>query len=156
MYNCKLSVISELTHLPSYVVLKVLGENLLSDHVAVWKLENLREQILLLLGNEKGNFRRLLKLLKDCGRVLREFNSCELLLLKFSLLHVYDLGEIVVILKGRVVENVRHLLFDRLVNLDLLLTSRVVKLRSREQFLGITIVLDNKETWILVVLLVGV
>lgn len=49
MHQGKLSVVSQLTHLPLQVVLVVAQEDLLGHHVAVRQLKDLRVKILLLL-----------------------------------------------------------------------------------------------------------
>ena len=129
VHNSELGVISELAHLPLDVVLVILLEDLLGDQVAVWQLEDLGIEILLLPGDEQGDLWLGLILLEDCGGVLWELQSTELLLLELPLLHVDDLGEVIVIGKRGVVEDIGHLLLDRLINLDLLLAGIVVKLR---------------------------
>ena len=129
VHNSELRVISELAHLPLDVVLVILLEDLLGDQVAVWQLEDLGIEILLLPGDEQGDLWLGLIPLEDCGGVLWELQSAELLLLELPLLHVDDLGEVVVIGKRGVVEDIGHLLLDRLINLDLLLAGIVVKLR---------------------------
>ena len=129
VHNSELGVISELAHLPLDVVLVILLEDLLGDQVAVWQLEDLGIEILLLPGDEQGDLWLGLILLEDCGGVLWELQSAELLLLELPLLHVDDLGEVIVIGKRGVVEDIGHLLLDRLINLDLLLAGIVVKLR---------------------------
>ena len=129
VHNSELGVISELAHLPLDVVLVILLEDLLGDQVAVWQLEDLGIEILLLPRDEQGDLWLGLIPLEDCGGVLWELQSAELLLLELPLLHVDDLGEVIVIGKRGVVEDIRHLLLDRLINLDLLLAGIVVKLR---------------------------
>ena len=100
MDQSELSVVPHLTKLPLKVILVVAEEDLLSQVVAVRKLEDLGVEVLLLLGDQKSRLRYLDALRQDVRGVLREVEVVEGLLLKLTLLHVDDLCEEVVVCKG--------------------------------------------------------
>ena len=108
----ELSVVAHLVHLPLFVPGVVVREGLLAVLVAVWQLEDLSVEVLLLLRDEERDLGLLDVLREDVDRVLRELEVLQLLLLQLALLHVDHLGQEVVVAKGLVVEDVGHLRFD--------------------------------------------
>lgn len=112
MNEGKLGVVPKLTHLPVKVVLVVAKEDLLGHFVAVGQLEDLGVEVLLLLWDLQSDLLLLNSILKDVLCVLREVEVRQLLQLNLLLLHIDDLGEVVVVCEGRVVEDIAHFLLN--------------------------------------------
>ena len=99
MDDGELGIEPHLVHLPLLVTKVVIREGLLGVLIAVWQLEDLSVQILLLLRYEKRDLRPLNVLCEDIDRILRELKVFQLLLLEFTLLHVDHLGQEVMVTK---------------------------------------------------------
>jgi len=112
VHNREFRVVAQLAHAPLQIVLVVSEEDLLRHHVAVRKLEYLSVQELLLLRNQECHFWYFNPFGKHGLGVFGELKCVEFLLFEFSLLHIDDLREEVVVREGRVVVHVRNLLLD--------------------------------------------
>lgn len=149
----ELGIVPHLGQLPLLVPYEVVRKCFLRELIARRQLEYLCVKVLFLHGNLQLDLRHFDWLVQDLTGVFGKVNRVELGCLESNLVHVDDLCQIVVLSDRDIVDHIVHLLLDALIGLDFLCSCCVLQLGLREQLFGGSIIADNEESGVLIVLL---